>query len=104
MRRRKDARSLLVHSRIRDLTVRCLTIAQRMRLAIRRAGVYRAPDIAEPYADSGAQSLPQRGLGKSGINGSAIGLGIMSFSVTDGPSEDAAASTLIHDAIEAGIT
>src|ERR1041384_7400895 len=51
-----------------------------------------------------AQSLPQRAGGKSGINVSAIGLGCMSFSGTYGPSEDAAATTLIHDAIEAGIT
>jgi len=51
-----------------------------------------------------AQSLPQRALGKSGINVSAIGLGCMSFSGTYGPSDDAAATALIHDAIEAGIT
>ncbi|MEI8150629.1 MAG: aldo/keto reductase [Hyphomicrobiales bacterium] len=51
-----------------------------------------------------AQSLPQRGLGKSGINVSAIGLGCMSFSGTYGPSEDAAAIALIHEALDAGIT
>ena len=39
-----------------------------------------------------AQSLPQRAIGKSGINGSAIGLGCMSFSGVYGPAEDAAAS------------
>ena len=51
-----------------------------------------------------AKSLPQRSIGKSGINASAIGLGCMSFSGTYGPSDDAASTTLIHDAIEAGIT
>ncbi len=51
-----------------------------------------------------AQSLPKRTLGKTGIEVSAIGLGCMSFSGTYGPSEDAAATTLIQEAIEAGIT
>ena len=51
-----------------------------------------------------AQTLPQRALGKSGINSSAIGLGCMSFSGTYGPSDDAAAIALIHDALDAGIT
>jgi aryl-alcohol dehydrogenase-like predicted oxidoreductase len=51
-----------------------------------------------------AKSLPQRAIGKSGINCSAIGLGCMSFSGVYGPSEDAAATALIHDALEAGIT
>ena len=51
-----------------------------------------------------AQSLPQRALGKSGINCSAIGLGCMSFSGVYGPSEDAAATTLINQALDAGIT
>ena len=51
-----------------------------------------------------AQSLPQRALGKTGINVSAIGLGCMSFSGVYGPSEDAAAITLIHQALDAGIT
>jgi len=51
-----------------------------------------------------AQSLPQRPLGKSGINSSAIGLGCMSFSGVYGPSEDAAAVALIHEALDQGIT
>ena len=51
-----------------------------------------------------AKSLPHRAIGKSGINCSAIGLGCMSFSGVYGPSEDAAATALIHDALEAGIT
>jgi aryl-alcohol dehydrogenase-like predicted oxidoreductase len=51
-----------------------------------------------------AKSLPQRALGKSGINVSAIGLGCMSFSGTYGPAEDAASIALIHEALEAGIT
>jgi aryl-alcohol dehydrogenase-like predicted oxidoreductase len=51
-----------------------------------------------------AQSLPQRALGKTGINVSAIGLGCMSFSGTYGPSDDAASVALIHDALDAGIT
>ena len=54
--------------------------------------------------DHMAQSLPQRALGKSGINVSAIGLGCMSFSGVYGPSEDAAAIALIHEALDAGIT
>jgi aryl-alcohol dehydrogenase-like predicted oxidoreductase len=54
--------------------------------------------------DHVAQSLPKRAIGKSGIQSSAIGLGCMSFSGTYGPSDDAAAIALIHDAIEAGIT
>jgi len=51
-----------------------------------------------------AQSLPQRPIGKSGINASAIGLGCMSFSGVYGASDDAAATALIHDALEAGVT
>jgi aryl-alcohol dehydrogenase-like predicted oxidoreductase len=51
-----------------------------------------------------AQSLPQRTLGKTGINVSAIGLGCMSFSGVYGPAEDAASIALIHEALEAGIT
>jgi aryl-alcohol dehydrogenase-like predicted oxidoreductase len=51
-----------------------------------------------------AKSLPQRALGKSGINVSAIGLGCMSFSGVYGPAEDAASTALIHEALEAGIT
>src|SRR5438046_2890713 len=54
--------------------------------------------------DHMAQSLPQRAVGKSGINCSAIGLGCMSFSGVYGPSEDAAAVTLINQALDAGIT
>jgi aryl-alcohol dehydrogenase-like predicted oxidoreductase len=75
-----------------------------MRLAIRSRAVYRAAQNRGTMEVIVAQSLPQRALGKSGINGSAIGLGCMSFSGTYGPSEDAAATTLIYDAIEAGIT
>jgi aryl-alcohol dehydrogenase-like predicted oxidoreductase len=51
-----------------------------------------------------APSLPQRAIGKSGINCSAVGLGCMSLSGTYGPSNDAAATTLIHQALDAGIT
>jgi aryl-alcohol dehydrogenase-like predicted oxidoreductase len=51
-----------------------------------------------------AQSLPQRAIGKSGIMSSAIGLGCMSFSGVYGASDDAAATALIHEALEAGIT
>ena len=51
-----------------------------------------------------AQSLPKRTLGKTGIEVSAVGLGCMSFSGTYGPSDDAASTALIHEAIEAGIT
>jgi aryl-alcohol dehydrogenase-like predicted oxidoreductase len=49
-------------------------------------------------------ALPQRALGKSGINSSAIGLGCMSFSGVYGPAEDAASTALIHAALDAGIT
>ena len=51
-----------------------------------------------------AQTLPTRKLGRSDIDVSAIGLGCMSFSGTYGPSDDAAGITLIHDALEAGVT
>jgi aryl-alcohol dehydrogenase-like predicted oxidoreductase len=51
-----------------------------------------------------AQKLPTRKLGGSGISVSAIGLGCMSFSGTYGPSDDAAATKLIHDALDAGVT
>jgi aryl-alcohol dehydrogenase-like predicted oxidoreductase len=54
--------------------------------------------------DKVAKSLPQRALGKSGINVSAIGLGCMSFSGTYGPAEDAASTALIHEALDQGIT
>ena len=47
-----------------------------------------------------AQSLPQRALGKSGINVSAIGLGCMSFSGTYGTSDDDQSVVVIHAAIE----
>jgi len=50
------------------------------------------------------QSLSQRTLGKSGIKVSAVGLGCMSFSGTYGPSDDAASTALIHEAIDRGIT
>jgi len=51
-----------------------------------------------------AQSLPQRAIGKSGIMSSAIGLGCMSFSGVYGASDDAAATALIHEALDAGVT
>ena len=51
-----------------------------------------------------AQSLPQRELGKSGIKVSAIGLGCMSFSGVYGASDDAAATALIHEALDQGVT
>ena len=51
-----------------------------------------------------AQSLPKRTLGKTGIEVSAVGLGCMSFSGTYGPSDDANAIKLIHEALDAGIT
>ena len=48
--------------------------------------------------------LETRQLGKSGLSCSAIGLGCMSFSGVYGPSDDAAAQAVIHDALDAGIT
>jgi aryl-alcohol dehydrogenase-like predicted oxidoreductase len=80
------------------------TIAHRSPLAIRAEPVYRPGEISSLKEDHVAQALPQRALGKSGINVSAIGLGCMSFSGTYGPSDDANATALIHDALEAGIT
>jgi aryl-alcohol dehydrogenase-like predicted oxidoreductase len=53
--------------------------------------------------DTVAQSLPKRTLGETGIQVSAIGLGCMSFSGTYGPSDDAAAIALIHEALDQGI-
>src|SRR5262245_4065391 len=78
------------------------TIAHRSWLVIRARAVYRRPQN-RMKEDIVAQSLPKRALGKSGINVSAIGLGCMSFSGTYGPSEDAAAIALIHEALEQGI-
>lgn len=50
-----------------------------------------------------APSLPQRALGRSGIEVSAIGLGCMSFSGVYGPADDAASIALIHEALDLGI-
>jgi aryl-alcohol dehydrogenase-like predicted oxidoreductase len=49
-------------------------------------------------------SLPQRALGKSGINVSAVGLGCMSFSGVYGSADDAASIVQIHEALDQGIT
>ena len=51
-----------------------------------------------------AQSLPQRAIGKSGINCSAEALGCMSFSGVYGPAEDANSIALIHAALDRGVT
>ncbi len=48
--------------------------------------------------------LETRRLGASGIAVSAVGLGCMSFSGVYGPSDDAAAIRVIHDALDAGVT
>ncbi|WP_253712500.1 aldo/keto reductase [Bradyrhizobium sp. WD16] len=48
--------------------------------------------------------LPTRMLGASGIAVSALGLGCMSFSGVYGASDDAAATALIQDAIDRGVT
>lgn len=50
------------------------------------------------------QHLPQRKLGASGIEVSAIGLGCMSLSGTYGTSDDSESIALIHEALERGIT
>jgi aryl-alcohol dehydrogenase-like predicted oxidoreductase len=50
------------------------------------------------------KSLPQRFLGSSGIAVSAIGLGCMSLSGAYGKSDDAEGISLIHDALDQGIT
>jgi len=49
-------------------------------------------------------SLPQRDIGKSGIKSSAMGLGCMSFSGVYGASDDTTAISLIHEALDRGIT
>jgi len=49
-------------------------------------------------------TLPQRQLGKSGLSVSAVGLGCMSFSGVYGNADDAASITLIHEALDQGIT
>jgi aryl-alcohol dehydrogenase-like predicted oxidoreductase len=72
------------------------------REAVRRFIVARQPNSKEDTV--APQSLPQRALGNSGINVSAIGLGCMSFSGTYGPAEDAASIALIHEALDRGIT
>src|SRR3954447_7846446 len=74
------------------------------RFCVRRRGGLSSGPIRKSKEDQMAQSLPQRALGKSGINCSAIGLGCMSFSGVYGPSEDAAAVALINQALDAGIT
>jgi aryl-alcohol dehydrogenase-like predicted oxidoreductase len=51
-----------------------------------------------------AKSLPQRSIGKSGINASTIGLGCMSFSGVYGNADDAASIALVHEALDQGIT
>jgi aryl-alcohol dehydrogenase-like predicted oxidoreductase len=50
-----------------------------------------------------AQSLPQRAIGKSGIQCSAIGLGCMSLSNTYGASDDNESIALIHEALDRGV-
>ncbi len=49
-------------------------------------------------------TLETRHLGLSDLVVSAIGLGCMSFSGVYGPSDDAAAVRVIHDALDAGVT
>lgn len=65
-------------------------------------GYRRAPiwirEIVMPH------SLPQRPLGRSGINVSAVGLGCMSFSGVYGQADDAASIALIHEALDRGVT
>ena len=51
-----------------------------------------------------AGQLPQRKLGTSGINVSAVGFGCMSLSGVYGPSDDAAGVDLIRAAIDRGVT
>ncbi len=51
-----------------------------------------------------AVQLPQRKLGTSGINVSAVGFGCMSLSGVYGPSDDAAGVDLIRAAIDRGVT
>jgi aryl-alcohol dehydrogenase-like predicted oxidoreductase len=51
-----------------------------------------------------SKSLPERSLGSSGIAVSAIGLGCMSLSGVYGASSDADGISLIHEALDRGIT
>src|SRR6185436_7599781 len=48
--------------------------------------------------------MEQRTLGKSGINVSAIGLGLMSMSGVYGKPDDAESIAVIHHALELGVT
>ncbi len=48
-------------------------------------------------------SLPQRALGKSGINVSALGLGCMGLSGTYGATDDNESIALIHAALDRGV-
>ncbi len=48
--------------------------------------------------------LPQRALGKSGINVSALGLGCMGLSGVYGEVDDNASIALIHAALDSGVT
>jgi aryl-alcohol dehydrogenase-like predicted oxidoreductase len=50
------------------------------------------------------KALPKRTLGSSGIEVSAIGLGLMSLSGVYGESADDAGIALIHEALDCGIT
>ena len=49
-------------------------------------------------------AFPQRSLGASGIETSAIGFGCMSLSGTYGTSNDDEAVALIHEVLDQGIT
>src|SRR4051812_6148409 len=48
------------------------------------------------------KALPRRRLG--GLEGTALGLGLMSLSGTDGESDDAASEALIRQALDRGLT
>jgi len=50
------------------------------------------------------QTLAKRGLGASGIQATAIGLGCMSLSGTYGTSNDDESIALIHEALDQGVT
>jgi aryl-alcohol dehydrogenase-like predicted oxidoreductase len=70
--------------------------------AARRVAQDATTQTREPVMSE--SKLETRRLGASDIAVSAIGLGCMSFSGVYGPSDDAAARAVVHDALDAGIT
>ena len=62
------------------------------------------PDCESEQQMNNRKSFPKRSLGSSGIEVSAIGLGCMSLSGVYGKSSDDDGISLIHEALDQGIT